>query len=201
MQYPNIICLTGKRRSGKDTVAMHLAAAHDYTHLQFANPIYEMLAVMLPAFTRSELELYKNTSLAILGGNTIRYALQTLGTEWGRRIINEDIWAKLLCSQILQSGKSRYVISDCRFPNEWDAIVDIADKANMTRRLCRVSRFTTRSNAEQDGIDTHASETEMDQLTPDVVMPNNSTIAQLYQHIDRWLLAFAMVAAGEGEMT
>lgn len=48
---------------------------------------------------------------------TARIALQTLGTEWGRRL-NPDIWARATLHKIQQSSHDLWVISDLRFKNE-----------------------------------------------------------------------------------
>jgi hypothetical protein len=48
---------------------------------------------------------------------TPRYALQRLGTEWGRKIW-DDVWLHAVKSRIDQSDHSNWIITDCRFPNE-----------------------------------------------------------------------------------
>ena len=50
---------------------------------------------------------------------TPRYALQTLGTEWGRDL-HEDIWIRFALEkrapQKLEEGANFVIITDCRFP-------------------------------------------------------------------------------------
>lgn len=46
-----------------------------------------------------------------------RIALQTLGTEWGRRL-TPDVWVNAAFHRIAQDPGSNYVITDCRFHNE-----------------------------------------------------------------------------------
>jgi hypothetical protein len=46
--------------------------------------------------------------------------MQTLGTEWGRNLIADDLWVK---SAIRRAGDLRTVITDVRFPNEMEAVV------------------------------------------------------------------------------
>ena len=50
-------------------------------------------------------------------GRTPRYAMQTLGTEWGRDLISPNIWVNIVKHDILKI-KGDVVIDDCRFPNE-----------------------------------------------------------------------------------
>jgi hypothetical protein len=51
------------------------------------------------------------------GGLTPRYALQTLGTEWGRAL-RDDVWVQYGIHRAQNLGADFAVISDCRFPNE-----------------------------------------------------------------------------------
>lgn len=46
-----------------------------------------------------------------------RTILQTLGTEWGRRL-DENAWARALVGDLRKRGAGRYAVSDCRFLNE-----------------------------------------------------------------------------------
>jgi hypothetical protein len=54
-----------------------------------------------------------------------RRAMQTLGTEWGRKLIHPDIWVRAwmrVAVWRLQNGQ-RLVIDDLRYPNELDAVL------------------------------------------------------------------------------
>lgn len=67
---------------------------------------------------------HKETDLAMLSGHTPRHAMQTLGTEWGRKCMGEDFWINLWRSRVdgaLAFG-GRVVVDDCRFPNEADEV-------------------------------------------------------------------------------
>lgn len=52
---------------------------------------------------------------------TPRYALQTLGTEWGRRCY-ANVWADLGIRRALASSAEIVAITDCRFVNEARAV-------------------------------------------------------------------------------
>ena len=52
---------------------------------------------------------------------TPRYLAQTLGTEWGRSI-HPDLWVYLLMRDILEMDAPVAIITDCRFPNEVEAV-------------------------------------------------------------------------------
>lgn len=56
---------------------------------------------------------------------TPRVLMQTLGTEWGRQMIDKDIWVKAGMSRaenLMESGHA-VVFDDVRFPNEATAIL------------------------------------------------------------------------------
>ena len=52
---------------------------------------------------------------------TGRYLLQTLGTDWARKLITEDIWMLMLRERLVKDMEEKatpMVIDDLRFPNE-----------------------------------------------------------------------------------
>lgn len=111
------IAFTGRAQSGKSTAAKFLEA-RGYQKLSFAEPIKRMLQVLT-------FEKDKHAKPAVLCGKAIREAYQTLGTEWGRRLIGEDIWARYMLKQVdtaigdfLEGDIQGIVIDDCRFDNE-----------------------------------------------------------------------------------
>jgi cytidylate kinase len=119
-----IIALTGYARSGKDTACDMLQNNYNpnYIKISFATTIYNMLATMLGTSVEVINDM-KVTGGVIPGTDcTIRKALQTLGTEWGRELIDEDIWAKTLINKVRQIdeeyGHVNICISDLRFINE-----------------------------------------------------------------------------------
>lgn len=62
--------------------------------------------------------------------------MQTLGTEWGRNTLGENIWVEIAKSAIQTSldAGNPVVVDDLRFPNEFEAM-----KA-MGAKLVRVER-------------------------------------------------------------
>ena len=48
--------------------------------------------------------------------------METLGTDWGRKMISPDIWANAVEQRIIKAWAQRrvaIVIDDLRFPNDW----------------------------------------------------------------------------------
>lgn len=112
-QKPFVIGVTGKARSGKDTLSEHLYTrlGFDCNRAAFADPVKDMLK----AIGIDDIEGYKEEVHPLLGV-TSRKMMQTLGTEWGREAIGEDTWINLTKEK--GKGKKFLVISDVRFENE-----------------------------------------------------------------------------------
>ncbi|CUX08577.1 putative deoxynucleotide monophosphate kinase [Agrobacterium tumefaciens str. Kerr 14] len=116
---PPVIALTGIAGSGKSTASKYLVEKHDYQLVKFAGPLKDMLRAV--GLGEGHIEgAHKETGLAMLSGRTPRYAMQTLGTEWGRKCMGDYFWINLWRSRVdsaLAFG-GRVVVDDCRFPNE-----------------------------------------------------------------------------------
>lgn len=117
-----IIGFTGKKQAGKSTAAAFLVD-QGYVKHSFADPLRDMANVLLTALGFSEADIkhyYDHKENPILGINTsMRYLLQTLGTEWGRSHVDPDLWVK--CEQARLEKmfpEERIVYDDVRFENE-----------------------------------------------------------------------------------
>lgn len=120
---PPVVAFTGLAGSGKSTATRYLVERHGYTLVKFAGPLKRMCYAL--GMTEDEVEGdYKEVAAGWLGGKTPRFAMQTLGTEWGRKNFGDDFWVnqwKVEASSILYAS-GRVVTDDCRFPNEAQAI-------------------------------------------------------------------------------
>src|ERR1700682_4604648 len=92
-----VVGLSGFAQSGKTTAALYLEQKYGITRKHIAEPLRAMLAVLLQAngMKASEITRYltgdlKEQVIPCLGV-TSRYAQITIGTEWGRKLIGEDI--------------------------------------------------------------------------------------------------------------
>ncbi|NTA48114.1 deoxynucleotide monophosphate kinase [Agrobacterium tumefaciens] len=120
---PPVIALTGLAGSGKSTASKYLVETHGYQLVKFAGPLKDMLRAI--GFGEDDIEgSDKELSNSLLCDKTPRHAMQTLGTEWGRKCIGENFWTGLwvdTATGIIAKG-GRVVVDDCRFPNEADGV-------------------------------------------------------------------------------
>lgn len=121
-----ILGLTGAAGAGKNTVA-DILFRHGFTNFGFADPVYRAVASVLgvsPDLLRDRAA--KERPIEWLGKSP-RELLQTLGTEWGRNTIRDDIWIQIAMRQVekvlaYQKGQGGVILTDVRFTNEAAAI-------------------------------------------------------------------------------
>lgn len=113
-----LIGLTGPAGGGKDTVAdMVMRKFPEFQRRSFAQPLKTMLAVGL-GLSQAQLngDMEDKSRIDPRYGCSARWLMQTLGTEWGRNIIDPDIWLTALKPRI--ENCSHVIITDVRFANE-----------------------------------------------------------------------------------
>ncbi len=189
---PVLIGLTGPMGGGKSTVASHLVREHGFMEYSFAAPLKDMICSML-GITEVKLEELKRSELPILPERngqqfpTMRRALQTIGTEWGRQHIHPELWLALADLRIAAMGEwlhtDRIVISDVRFENEAEFI---RQKGGVIIHIQPRTR----------GTNTHASESGLSVASTDCVLPNQGKLAQLYRTTDALMAVIHGQAAG-----
>lgn len=147
-----IIGLAGPKGSGKTTLANLLVAQYNFYPTSFATPIKAMINALIQyqnGYNPIELaHLDKESSTSRLGGRSPRWAMQTLGTEWGRNLIHPDIWIFAWRSHV--KNLPRICVDDVRFPNEIETIKSLGGK------VIRVARESAQHSA-----DPHVSEAEL----------------------------------------
>ena len=179
-----IIGLTGYAGCGKTTSAHYLVTHHSFIEVSFADPLKDGLCAMFK-MTRKELEKIKEDKTPLHGiGQTARYLMQTLGTDWGRNMVNPDIWLILAQARIQQMihdvDKSRVVVSDVRFTNE----------AKLIRDLGGIVVFITNSDRVQNRLNggemTHESESYLNDIytQADSVIDNSGSLVSLQVKLD-----------------
>lgn len=163
-----LIGLCGTAGSGKNAVASILRRQHAFGVIAFADPIYDAVAAVT-GMHRRELEdrTIKERVIPWLGKSP-RELLQTLGTEWGRNTVRDDIWIQ----RAMQAarGYERAAICDCRFENEAQAIRRAGGFVWQVRR---------RAAGLAGSAGRHASEAGIPDDLVDLRIDNNGTLRDL----------------------
>lgn len=168
-------------QSGKSTIASMLINERHFECVPFAGTLKDMARILLLDLGYSHKEI-----TALLRGDkkamvredvpvSLRYVLQTLGTEWGRRL-SPDIWVKTWEGRITRASDRPWrvdgiVVDDVRFPEEVAAV----------RRLGGEMWSVFRPDAQPVE---HASEAmTFAQVEPERIFTNDSDIDTLLQKV------------------
>lgn len=174
----HIVAIMGVAGSGKTVVARRLER-HGFARTRFAAPIKQMLKVGL-GLTDAQLDGdEKAVPLGDYGGCSPRTLMQTLGTEWGRRMIHSDIWASAWKRHVATLD-GLVAVDDLRFPNEAAAIRDMG---GVIWRVYRPGLVTM----------DHASERSQRYIEEDVLLNNATTLHDLELSVDRAIEALLAV--------
>jgi hypothetical protein len=158
-----IVGLCGAIGSGKTTAAKHLVDARGFERVRFAGPLKNMMKAL--GLTYDEIDGHlKEEPCELLGGKTPRHAMQSIGTEWGRELIDPDLWVRAWKRNAQLATSFHIVADDVRFPNEVDMI------RSMGGKIIKVERPGV-------GLDGHISENN--HLVPDHVIVNSHGIPYL----------------------
>lgn len=160
-----IVGLCGKKQSGKSTVARFLGE-QGFVELSWAYPLKEIVGRQLFGLNDDQLYGSEEAKEAIIPdwGYSARQILQLVGTECFRKVIRDDFWVVLgrrRLAELSQKG-TNIVISDCRFPNEMEAIKSLG---GFTIRVVREGQIST---------DTHPSENSLNDYVTDFTITAKS---------------------------
>ena len=169
-----IIGLSGYARSGKDTVAAILVEQYGYKRIAFADIMKEALYNLNCLVDPLE---YKRVKDVVINDDwesakqydEIRFLLQNLGTEVGRKLFGENFWVEAAFGDTQPADK--VVFSDCRFPNEAKIV-----QAN-SGSVWRMDRTGVKA------ANAHASESALDGWTFDHFIPNAGSLEDL----EKWV--------------
>ena len=199
-----IIGICGLIGAGKDTIADYLVNIHEFRRESFAGTLKDAVAsvfgwdrIMLEGRTKSSREWREEPDAwwsARLGREiTPRWVLQHWGTEVCRRGFHDDIWIASLENK-LRNTKDDVVISDCRFPNEIEAIRAQGGHVIRVARGLDPAWFVVAKQHLLEGTDLptnlpHQSEWAWAATQFDAVIGNNDSLDQLYDQINDLVLA------------
>lgn len=193
-----IIGICGFQSSGKDTIAEILINKYGFVKLSFACIIKDIVALLfdwprdrLEGLTkedrqwREQVDEWWSSSLK-MPNLTPRYVLQYFGTELFRKHWHQDFWVKVLEKKLTKY--ENIVITDCRFENEINLIIEYGGKIIQVQRNLP-NWFETYKN----GIDVeeakklHPSETNWIRCRNDYIIDNNGTIGELNIQVENMI--------------
>jgi dephospho-CoA kinase len=178
-----LVGLAGKARSGKTTVARFLCGAFDWREVSLADPIRAGLSAMLgiEPYVMSD-PVRKNEVLAGMRVSA-RELMQTLGTEWGRKLVDDRVWIRQATASITAIRQSDpfvrgVVVSDIRFANEAEWIRSLGGQ---------VWHIGDRKMGGSDNLPataaSHASEAGITRDERDVFIDNSGSLDDLYDAV------------------
>lgn len=120
MSDQTIVVAIGPPLGGKSTFCQNLPGR--FAVESFATPLYEMLGVVVGKNKVRDLRRTneKGKPCEELMGKAFREGLQTLGTEWGRELMGENIWLTHLLNR--SKDLPLVAVDDLRFPNEYEGL-------------------------------------------------------------------------------
>lgn len=162
-------------QSGK-TFAATVLAHQGFQPVSFAEPLKRMAVTFLHGFGYREDEAAKlvwvdKHKVIPEVGCTVRHLLQTLGTEFGRQCIADDVWIRCWEARVMRHDA--IVTDDVRFLNEAQAIK--AGGGEMWK-IVRPSAVRNTTHASEGGLD------DWDGF--DVVIQNDGNLEDFRRKID-----------------
>jgi hypothetical protein len=151
-----IVALSGPAGSGKSEAAKYLTSSLGYSVVKFSEPLKNMLRAFYSTvgLTAEEIERriegdLKEVADPYLNGHTPRWAMQSLGTEWGRDCLGGDFWINAWSRKVAVTD-ANVVVDDCRFDNEARAVKDQAGEIVLLKP--KKARRKTSSHNSEAGI-------------------------------------------------
>lgn len=167
----NIIALCGYKRSGKDFATSHIVDKYDYTHYKFAHKLKQLMRVLFN-FDDEQIEGEKKEIIDLNWGITPRHAMQYIGTDIFQNHMNglipgidKTFWVKSFVNDVKKKAPHNIVISDMRFPHEYECI-----KSQLNSYKLTVIKIINDNNP---NVDVHVSETAYNEIPYDFEIHNN----------------------------
>ncbi|AIK68388.1 deoxynucleoside monophosphate kinase [Rhizobium phage vB_RleM_P10VF] len=116
------IGLIGYKNSGKTSIANRYKELFDdsVNMIGFSNPLYAMLGVLGISMEEIQDKSKREIPHEKLGGKSIQFALNSLGTDWGRNMIYKNLWVERSLDALHPFATN--IADNVRFPNEYDAV-------------------------------------------------------------------------------
>jgi len=179
-----IISLSGKKRSGKSSVATYLTKKYGFVEVSWAAPLKEIIGRQLFGLTTEQLygTEAEREAIDLRWGMSPREILQKVGTDLFRVYFMDDFWVRIGVERIKNEVANGHnvVISDTRFPNELKAAEELGSKTIRMKRPDMVS------------ADYHDSETSLDDASFEY------DISATTGHLNNVYLVIDSIVSGKG---
>lgn len=177
-----LIGLGGRLRSGKDVVADRLVAKHGYVKLGMSDALHEAMLAIDPIvdvnFWDDETITYSQliSEVGYVEAKKrpeVRRLLQQLGTDVGRKMIDENVWVNIMARKIDDHRGAGHpvVVTGIRFANEVRMIEELGGLAAWVER--------PGAHAPTTGTASHASENSVSATDFHMTIDNSSDLEAL----------------------
>lgn len=214
----SIVGVGGLLTSGKDAFADYLVAQHGYTKLFMSEPLHDWLLTQNPWFrldkpiecmegwTFEPGEFHTYAEIVHQVGYTeakeqteVRRALQRIGTDCGRKMIDEQVWVQAmqrkvgaLLQQAEELGRgARVVITGIRYENELKMMQRLGGETvwveRPSARAAHAQRLKEDSESATGAVGKHSSELGLERKDFDSEIHNAGSLADLGRKSDTWL--------------
>ncbi|AZO96155.1 hypothetical protein [Halocella sp. SP3-1] len=161
---PIIITISGKAQHGKTTFA-------NYLHQRLLDLGYTAKMI---AFADGVKAVAKHYGWDGKKDNNGRVLLQFIGTQWGRKCQDKDLWVGTAEQKIKKCSEDFIIIDDCRFINEATYFKERGYKQINVRVVRRDSKGNTYDNRMTVEQKNHESEKEMDMFKNDYIFESHN---------------------------
>ena len=171
-----LIGLTGKARSGKDTIATYLWTRYAYTRVAFADPLKAAAQEVFGLTDDQTWNPELKETIIPYWAMSPRTMFQLMGTEVLQPVFGTDVWIKRwLINYKLLCDTDHIVVPDVRREEEAAAIID---RGGVIVRVERAEAGLTGESGK------HSSESGIPDSMVKFVIHNNSSLGELERQVD-----------------
>lgn len=191
-----LIGLMGKAGSGKDTVGEYIKQKHESVMYAFATPIKELTRTLF-LFDDEQLYGSKKEDIDTRWGITPRESWQKIGTnimQFGIYGHLPGLISKVPLRQFWIYHFEMWYNNFINNPENKNKLIIITDvrfllEGNIIKDLGGIIIEITRPDLDMSQIKyLHSSETESNDIKPDIILINDSSIDNLYKKVDNIIL-------------